>query len=686
MISNNKKLIFSSKLIIIAASASLLCAAAYAHLRINGSEDYVGLLALLDHAFDAALVLGLCGVLLSVGHAAANGCGINFASTAEHISFSVFLGTGIVGLSMLCLGLLGLLRPWPVVTVLAFYITVSVHDLPDLGRVIRGGIRAATLTRETQVITLLFLCLIAILAFRAQTPPHSGDELIYHLSVTKQFVQQGRISADYDNSLGNMPFLVHMIYAICLIAGSDISAKLFSLFLAICTALTLYGFCSRFLTRRVGVMAMFVFFAAGMVVEVAITSRIDVSLAGMLFLATYSMMNYLKTDWQGWLWVSAIFGGFSLGIKHSAGLWLFFVGVMYFTEYVWFHNPVYPFFTVEAAKFGPHGVRYFNIDDERRLDAHFEVARKEIPEAVKAEEQNLRSAVSSRLPRHPMRLWEFFTEPNTYLMSEPYHFPNYLFLVIPVLLFLTKKRCVLWLLCISLAFIFTVTWTSWLARLLLPAQPPLTIVASYTLVNLSERLKESVSFVRKLPLYAIAIALSLTIITGCGYSAGKFDSLGFVTGRISRREFLRSLSNSEPINFINNSLPANARVMTIGVQMNYGIQRDYLTDETWFATKWRRLLVRSDSLEGVNEDLRCQGVTHIMFAPRLFILAAKWGINGAGGMDLIHNKQTTLSAEASRLGPEYQLLRNWATFTLYRDKFLESVYTDDNGYQILKLK
>ena len=72
---------------------------------------------------------------------------------------------------------------------------------------------------------------------------------------------------------------------------------------ALMTALSVYGFCARFLTRRIGLIALFSFFAAGMVVG-ATTARIDVSLAGILFLATYAMMNYLETDRSGWLWLS----------------------------------------------------------------------------------------------------------------------------------------------------------------------------------------------------------------------------------------------------------------------------------------------------------------------------------------------------------------------------------------------
>jgi len=709
-------LIFSCKLIFLLAATGLLFAGIYAHHWINGSDEYRGLLASLDHVFDISLALGLSVILLSVGHALGRLFRLKFANTAELLSFSFFLGTGTVGVSVLGLGLLGLLRPWPIATLIALYVLATASGMPELYRIIKGGFRATTLSTETKIVTTLFLCLLAILFLRAATPPHVPDELIYHLPVTEHFVQQGQISADFNNSLGNVPFLVHMIYVICLMAGSDIAAKLLSLSLAIFIALALYGFCSRFLTRYVGVVAMFAFFAAGMVVEVAVTARIDVSLAGMLFLSTYSMINYIETDRRGWLWVSAVLAGFSLGIKHTAGLWLFFVGAMYLTErlyrkrehfalvlrrglafmciavaiaspwyiknYAWFHNPVYPFFTGEAAEFGPQGVRYFNADDERKLDAHFDVARREIPEVVKSEEEELANAISSRPPRHPMRLWEFFTKPNNYLVAEPLHFPNYLFLFAPFLLFAKRTKWVLWLFGLSLLFVFSVTWSSWIARYLLPAYPPLTIVASYTLTSLAERFNKNM-FAKRLPIYALAIALT-PVIAACALSLRKFDPFSFLAGGTSRREF--PLTNSKPAQFINDQLPSSARVMMIGTQLNYGIRRDYLTDETWFTTKWRRLLVRNDSLEEANEDLKRQGVTHILFAPSLFTLAAKWGIEGTGGMDLLNYERSSLSEERNRLGPEYQLLRNWATFTLYRTKFLESVYSDDNGYQIFKLK
>jgi hypothetical protein len=128
----------------------------------------------------------------------------------------------------------------------------------------------------------LYLLIVLVLILRASSPPWAVDEVIYHLPATKLFVEQGRVYPLIHQPLGNMPFLVHMIYALCLLAHSDIAAKFFSLLLTIITSIALYGFAVRFLTRQIGIVAMFGFLSACMVVEVGVSTRIDVSLAGML--------------------------------------------------------------------------------------------------------------------------------------------------------------------------------------------------------------------------------------------------------------------------------------------------------------------------------------------------------------------------------------------------------------------
>ena len=712
----------------------ILLTSVYAHIRVAGAENYVGSLGLLDRVFDLALAATIALLVISLGSALTKLFKLSFVGAAERLCFSFFIGTGVFGSAILLLGLVGFLRPVPVSLVAVLILVISRQELPKLFGILLDSLRRLLATPIGKVFVALFSAFALLLILRTATPPHVFDENIYHLPVTSEFVRQRRVFPSFDNSMGNQPFLIHMIYAVCLLAGSDIAAKFFSLIIALGTALSLYAFSQRFLSARVGRFAAFAFFAAGMVTEVAVTTRVDVSVAGMLFLATYAMMNYLRTSERQWLWVSSLLAGFSLGIKHSAVFWIFLLGVMYLIEslvkrqhdlrtilsrgvgyslialaiaspwyvknYVWFGNPFYPFFTGEVAAFGSQGVRYFDAEDEHRLDDYFNVTRREIPELVQAEEQALLANAQNRPARHPMRPWEIYLKPADYLMAEGRHLPNYLFLIIPLSLIIKRNRWVFWLLGLASCYFLMVTWSSWIARYLLPAYPALTIVTAYTIVTAGDWLKNRISSTRIIPSYLVAAAL-IVVMGNCVLSLRETHALEYITGKLSRSDFMLAFTYYPPIVFINRELPPNARVMSFGAQMTYGMQREFESDETWYATKWRRLLVGNSSLQGVNEDLKRQGINYILYSPNLFLFAARMGLDNGqavppkpgqliarlmGRQTPAVNDSPRNIEEAKRLGADYPLLRNWATFTLYRNKFLETVYSDDEGYRVYRIR
>jgi hypothetical protein len=53
---------------------------------------------------------------------------------------------------------------------------------------------------------------------------------------------------------------------------------------------------------------------------------------------------------------------------------------------------------------------------------------------------------------------------------------------------------------------------------------------------------------------------------------------------------------------------------------------------------------------------------------------------------LISQNRTNDSELGRSLGAEYELLRNWSTFTHYRAKFLEPVYVDESNCEVLRIK
>jgi hypothetical protein len=699
----------------------ILLLSIYAHARVATlGEDYRGLLAPFDRGFDLLLTLALVGTTFCVGRRLSRSLSLGFASVAEEMAISIMLGVGIVGLLIFALGMAGLFKPLPIGLLFLLLIGLTSGEGRHLLQTLNEGARRNLFAKERRLFGWLFVGLLILLVMRAALPPHAVDEAIYHLAAPKDFVQAGRLAPLFDNFSGNMPALPHMFYVVCLIAKADSATRLFSLSLGIATGLALYGFGARLLTRRIGVLAMFGFFGAGMVLEVAVTARVDVTVAGMLFVASYAMMIYFETDQHGWLYVSALVSGFSLGSKYTAGAWIALLGVMYVVESLWrkrqpiqtvllqgaiflaitlavfspwviknylyFKSPLYPFVTGEVAEYGAQGVRFFNGEDEQKMEAYFEQSKKEIPQVVADINKEMLAAEATREIRHPFRFWEFFTRADVYNMgaAEGHHDPNYLFLMVPLLLVLPKRRWLVWLAILSLAFFCFVAATSWIARYYLPIYPALTLLAVYSLVTLADTLRKQAPVAKALPEIAVttAVLLSAFVFAVQIYVSG---GVSYLLGTLPRRDFLQGAFYYPPIDYLNQQTPKDAKVMMMGAQMGYHLQRDYLAEAGWDSVEWQRLMIRNQSVEGIHEDLKRQGITHILYSPGLFKFVAQMGRAGSGPSGSMYSLKNAAAGNK-----DYQVqVRNWATFELYRKNYLESVQSftlAGSDYTILRLK
>jgi 4-amino-4-deoxy-L-arabinose transferase-like glycosyltransferase len=698
--------------------AALSTSAIYAHMQITRARiDYRGPLVWLDHAFDLLLAVAVIVIAFCLGRGVCRVLKLGFVSRAEEVAYPVMLGVGALGLGLLGLGLAGWLRPLPVVLFFAAVSAINYRELIRLHDLSLDYLRSLYAAPERIACSAAFAVVFALFVLRAATPPYSPDEAIYHLPVTQVFVERGRVFPLTDNFSGNLPFLIHMLYAVCLMAKTDIAAKLLSLLLAVVSAFGVYAFCARFLSRRVGALALFAFFAAGMVVEIAVTARIDVTLAGMLFLATGALITYLETGERGWLVASALLAGFSLGIKYSAGIWLLLIGIMFCVERlrkrvpltviaregllfiaialatsapwfvknaVWFHNPVYPFFTGEAAGFENGSPRYFTAEDERKIAAHFEQSRKENPESVAAMEKNMAILAARRPERHPLRFWEYFTRPNNYNVADPALSPNYLFLCVPLLLLARRLRWVAWLLVISAGFFLLTVKTVWVARYLLPVYPTLTVVAAYALEGVAERIGKYFRPARRLAAVIVLGALIIALAQK-GHRLAVEKAWQFINGKQSRQEFLTlARGDYRMLDFVNLQLPRGERVLMVGAQLSYGLNHPHISDGGWISVEWRRLLSRYASFEEVHQALKSEGVRCVIYYPDLFGFVAYIGAEGSGP-----SGDVSLGEMSMNGAPDYlPQLQNWATFEAYSRKHLARVYGNESmfGFKVFRLK
>ena len=120
--------------------------------------------------------------------------------------------------------------------------------------------------------------------------------------------------------------------------------------------------------------------------------------------------------------------------------------------------------------------------------------------------------------------------------------------------------------------------------------------------------------------------------------------------------------------------------------MCYHLKPDYLSDQSWDSTEWRRVLSRNSSWEEINNDLKRQGVTHVIFSPSLFEFIARIGRQGTGGAQYLSSSPKLTAGDPQMIPTDYEVFRNWVTFDHYRAKYLETIYRDNEGFEVLKLK
>jgi 4-amino-4-deoxy-L-arabinose transferase-like glycosyltransferase len=225
---------------------------------------------------------------------------------------------------------------------------------------------------------LIFAIAAGFMTFRALAPPTDWDSLTLHLRVPTQFLEKGNIYLPEDNLGSSFVQFVHMWYVPLLAFGSTAGPSLLSSFFALLLCLSAFAFSIHFLNPITASLSLAFFWANAVILLVAITPRVDVTLAFFLFAANYSLIKaiYNPLNFRCY-YLSAVLFGISIGIKYNAFFYILAVSPLVFSAatsgsrgYSWclrklfifgslmamsaspwlikniiqFHSPLYPFF------------------------------------------------------------------------------------------------------------------------------------------------------------------------------------------------------------------------------------------------------------------------------------------------------------------------------------------------------
>lgn len=517
---------------------------------------------------------------------------IKTESPLESNVFGIGLGLGVLAYLVLMIGLAQWLNPLSILIVTALMAIFAFPDLRDLLKEVVGGLRSTVGSKLKAADALITLSTVALggVALVAALAPPSGlewDSLAYHLAVPKLYLQHHGIYYVKFTSHSNFPFLTEMLYTIGLAFGSTALAKLFHFSMYIATTAGLYSLGRRHLSATAGKVAALLFMSVPVVLYEAGVAYADITMGFYVLLATYALLNWEERDSRGWLVICGLMSGLALGTKvltavpifimclivlircgrscqwgrglklgWMVGLISILIGcVWYIKAYVYTGNPFYPFL--------------YNIFGGRNWSA-FAAHQYQIEQASFGKGKAFQDLLV--LP------WNLLVN-GIYFSNAPNpQSPNIFTLIGPAFVglipaYILKGKLTRTIADISLiALAFVGAWFIMMqhSRYLITVIPLLCIVAAAA-VDMANREWRTCRFVVN---GFVALCVTLSLLSGGAMSA--------MCGRAAfglepRDDYIsRTLDVYDAESYINDQLPAKAKIVLFDEVRGFYLDRDYI--------------------------------------------------------------------------------------------------------------
>jgi hypothetical protein len=597
-----------------------------AHIYVNAQgPNYAGFLLILDHLFDLGIVLILLAVCVGVGKRLLASCRYTFNRPLEMLLFSVAIGCGTVSTVLLAIGFLSGLQPITLTVVLMFLALLAMSDILSLPRLLAHA--TLELKERSNIFSLLVFGIAAsFMIAQALLPPTDWDDLMYHLRAPTQFLEAGRIYVPEDNLHVAFVQLVHMLYLPLLAYGSTSGPALLSAFFALLLGLAVFALSSRFFAGPTAAFSLALLWGNTMVLLVAITARLDVTLAYYLFLAHFALLK-ASSNWKCF-YLSAVLLGFAVGLKHTAlayalalsplivwvavrkkqslgasihslftfSLLALFGSLPWFTKnWLLFDAPLYPFFA------------------QRKVDSWLAFIYPEhtFPLSLDPKIWTLLGEV-----RAPFNLIDLFLNPHILTVEPEALFyntsPLFLGLVLWVIYY-RKDTNLNWLMIPALSYLAALILFSPKTNLryLMPVIAPFTIVAAHVTVC---RLVTLVGLKRAVVLFQILLLVALwPAAKAMAVWTTTSTTFGYLAGFASRNDYLlngvlprASYPYANVVYYVNRHIPPGDKVLFLFEARGFYFDVPVIQDN--LLTNWPLLASRASSLH----CLESTGISHVL--------------------------------------------------------------------------
>jgi hypothetical protein len=582
---------------------------------------YAGLPLILNHLFDIGLVLALLVLCAAVGLSVLTRLHFVSDKPLETVLFSLSAGCGVVATILLVLGFLSGLHPLNFLALFVILLFLTGQEILSVIQLIRQA--TLEIKEHSNILSLTVFGAVAVFMLsQALLPPRDWDSLVYHLRVPMQFLQASKIYLPPDNENVAYVQLAHMLY-IPLLAFSNLAGPaLLSAFFALFLGLTVFALALRFFDAATAVFGATLLCASPMILLIAITPRIDVTLACYLMLAHFALLK-ARSDWTCF-YLSALLLGLAVGIKLSALLyaaalgpliaWLAFnkkkqfiplarhlclFGLLLFSaaapwllkNWLLFNAPLYPFFA------------------ETRVDAWLAFL---YPGHNIAPSPDVNGWTVLTQIQAPFNVFDFFSNPGKLApeWEAAFYATNPLFVAILIwALSDLKNYQTSWLLIPAIFYFVGLGVLSPITNLryFAPVIAPFTVVAVHItlsrLVNLFGLRRGFIIF------RLLAVVLLVPTAKVILHWTSASQNIAYLVGLTSRENFLLATGNphARAVAYVNRNVSPKSRVLMLYEARGFYFKVPMIQDNT--LTNW---LVLENALSSM-PCLSKTGISHVLF-------------------------------------------------------------------------
>jgi len=172
------------------------------------------------------------------------------------------------------------------------------------------------------LIGLTFLIYFTLILLNTLTPPISRDALNYHLFLPKIWLSRGAIITIPENIYSFFPAYWECFLSSAMVIGNDITPKLLHFLYLIFLCFLLTHFLKEFSANKWANILCLIFIATPVVNRIAAWAYLDLVFSFYTLGALFLLIKYTQEDKKIYFWLSALFAGYSVGMKYLGLTWL----------------------------------------------------------------------------------------------------------------------------------------------------------------------------------------------------------------------------------------------------------------------------------------------------------------------------------------------------------------------------